>query len=145
MHDIHAVGPNLREVFDVLEHEGLDERGQLYGKEDGWSGDLYVIHKRLFKFQDEIGWFTGDSGAGGDKIANVYEVVMNNTEGWAQLLSLILKGKYDGRITKRLENLDFAPKHSYLAKSDHVANPYKRGLWIEKIMDFERLLPTIER
>lgn len=140
--DIGVVGPNLQESFDVLETEGLQERAHLYGREGGWSGDLYVIHKRLFRFQNEKSRFMGDSGTGGSKIANVYEVVMNSSAGWSQYLSLLLKGEYNDEIAKRLSDLDFAPRHSYLATDDRVAGTSsKDGLWLNNVVEFGLSLP----
>jgi len=138
--DKDTVGPNLAQAIQVLEDAGLDERANIYAKEGGWSGDLYVAHRKLIKFQDEIIRFVGDSGAGGPLVANVYEVVMNSTQGWAQYLSIILKGPFDGKIAKKLD-LDFAPKHSYLAKNDSVPDTTsKKRLWLDNLIEFEHIL-----
>ena len=140
--DRNVVGPNLQQLFDVLNSEGLSERAHLYEQDGGWSGDLYAVHRRLLKFQNEISRFPGDSGGGGPLVANVYDVTMSSTEGWAQYLSLIMKGPYSEEIAQKLTNLDFAPKHSYLAKDDRVARTSsKHGLWLDNFVDFPILIP----
>lgn len=140
--DRNVVGPNLQQLFDVLSSEGLSERAHMYQQEGRWSGDLYVVHRRLFKFQDEKSRFMGDSGAGGPLVANVYDVTMNSTEGWAQYLSLVLKGPYNEEVAQKLTDLDFAPKRSYLAKDDRVARTSsKQGLWLDDIVEFPSVMP----
>lgn len=141
--DRDVVGPNLKYAIGVLNERGLRQRASRYVQEGGWSGDLYVIHRKLFQFQNEISRFMGDSGTGGNQIANVYEVVLNSTSGWAQYLSLILRGEYDGGLTKKLADLDFAPKHTYLAKNNGVpfASGHPKGLWLEDFIDISDLMP----
>ena len=138
--DREVVGPNLKHAIGVLSEQCLQQRASRYVQEGGWSGDLYVIHRRLFQFQNEKSRFMGDSGTGGNQIANVYEVIMNSTDGWSQCLSLILKGDYDDNVAKKLAELDFAPKHSYLAKNDRVAEREK-GLWLDDFVDISDLMP----
>lgn len=139
--DRNVMGPNLRQLFNVLHNQGLSERAHIYQQGGGWSGDLYVIHQRLFKFQNEMSQFIGDSGCGGPLIANIYDVTMNSTEGWAQYLSLILKGPFSEKVAQKLTDLDFAPKHTYLAKDDRVVQTAsKEKLWLDKIVEFEHLL-----
>lgn len=140
--DRDVVGPNLQELFNVLGSQGLSQRAHQYQQEGGWSGDLYVVHRRLFKFQNEISRFMGDSGTGGPLVANVYDVTMNSTEGWAQYLSLVLKGSYNDEVAQKLTDLDFAPKHSYLAKDDKVSRTSsKQGLWLDDIVKFPSVMP----
>jgi hypothetical protein len=141
--DSHIIGPNMRQLFDILESEGCSERAHMYQQEGGWSGDLYVVHRRLFQFQNEASRWMGDSGCGGPLVANVYDVTINSTSGWAQYLSLVLKGPYTDEISQKLTDLDFAPKNSYLAKNDNVSltSDQPRGLWLESIVEFPRLLP----
>ena len=141
--DRNIIGPNLKQLFDILFNKhGLSERAHMYQQEGGWSGDLYVIHKRLFNFQNEISRCMGDSGAGGPLVATVYDVTINSTEGWAQYLSLVLKGPYDEKITQQLTDLDFAPKHSYLAKDDTaVRTSSKKELWLDDLVKFPNIMP----
>lgn len=139
--DRNMVGPNLQKLFDVLHKQGLRERAHVYQQEGGWSGDLYVVHRRLSRFQNEISRFPGDSGTGGSLIANVYDVTMNSTEGWAQYLSLVLKGPFNKEVAKQLTDLDFAPKHTYLAKGDRVSQTAsKQGLWLDDFAEFSEIL-----
>jgi hypothetical protein len=138
----NTVGPNLQQLFNVLFSQGLSQRAHIYQQEGGWTGDLYVVHRRLFQFQNEISRFMGDSGAGGPLVANVYDVTMNSTEGWAQYLSLVLKGPYNEEVAQKLTNLDFAPKHSDLAKDDRVSRTASnQGLWLDDIVEFPSVMP----
>ena len=135
-------GPNLQQLFSVFYSQGLKERAYMYEQEGGWSGDLQVVHRRLFKFQNEISRHLGDSGTGGPLVTNVYEVIINSTEGWAQYLSLILKGPYDEEVAQKLTDLNFAPKHSYLAKDDRVPRTSsKKGLWLDDFIEFPPIMP----
>jgi len=141
--DRHVVGPNLQQLFDVLSSQGLSERAHMYQQEGGWSGDLYVIHRKLFKFQNETSQFMGDSGTGGPLVANVYDVTLNSTSGWAQYLSLVVKGPYNEEVAQKLTDLDFAPKNSYLAKNDNVpfTSGHPKGLWLDDLVEFPSLMP----
>jgi hypothetical protein len=141
--DSTVIGPTLQQTFDVLREHGLKERARMYQQEGGWSDDMYVVHRRLFKRQEEIARFMGDSGSGDPRVANVYEVVINSTSGWAQYLSVVLKGPFDEEIAKALFDLDFAPKYSYLAKQDPVPRTSGRPsrLWLDDIVEFPSLPP----
>ena len=138
-----AIGSNLKQLFDILGSQGLSERERVYQREGGWSGDLYVIYRRLFRFQNEMSRFGGDSGTGGPLVANIYEVVLNSTNGWAQYLSLVLKGFYKEEVAQKLTDLDFAPKHAYLAKEDIVAfaSGHPKELWLDDILEYKSLMP----
>ena len=133
--DDRIKGPILKKTLNILERDGLMYRGEMYDQEGGWSGDLYVVHRRLFSFQDE-----GSMGGGsvpGDKRAQVYEVVMNSTSGWAQYLSVLLRGDFKPEIAQKFESLDFAPKHSYLAKNDPVPGTSSSDrLWLDMFREF---------
>lgn len=137
-------GPFLKQAFVVLVDGGLEVRAQIYAIEGNRSGDLYVVHRRLFELQDEGSFMT--ASVAGDKRAQVYEVVMNNTNGWAQYLSLVMKGPFDASVAERLGRMDFAPRHTYLAKNDQVVHPEHRGgLWIDDFVDFNPLLRKLRQ
>ncbi|MDO8460209.1 MAG: hypothetical protein Q7S74_03815 [Nanoarchaeota archaeon] len=136
--DIFAIGTNLEHVLEALRQKSLKQRCITYTNECSVGGDVYVVRRRLFHFQNEISRFTGDSGgAGGDEVANIYEVVINSTEDWAQYLSIIVRGKeIDKEFSQRLEIADFAPEHSYLAKNEIVGKRFsKEGLWLDDIVE----------
>lgn len=138
----NRVGPNLQQLLRILHDQGLQERAHLYIKEGNWSGDLYVIHKRLFKFQNEISRFMGDSGSGGPLIANVYDVTLNSPNGWAQNLSLVMKAHLNDEITQKLTELNFTPKHSDLAIDNRVSSAYSRPeLWLDEMVEFTSPMP----
>ena len=138
----HTIGPALQGTLDALRY-GMQERKNTYIQQGGWSGDLYVVHRRLFEFQNEISRFMGDSGAGGEIKGQVYEVVINSTSGWAQYLSVV-GGPFHEKVIEQLEKLDFAPKHSYLAKNDPVpftsGNP--TGLWLDNLIEIPSIMPS---
>ncbi len=143
-YDKEVIGPNLQQVFTVLKNLGLGERAKMYQKE-GWSGDLYAVHRRLFQFQNETVRFMGDSGIGGSLLAQIYDVTLESTGGWAQYLSLVLKGFIKEEVEAQLSELDFAPKHSYLANNDPVPGvSSKRGLWLDNIVEFPVLVSPFD-
>ena len=74
--------------------------------------------------------------------AQIYQLTMNSTNGWAQYLSAILKGPFDPEIAKQFEDADFAPKHFYLAKDDRVVTPNygERLLWLDDLLEFDNPL-----
>jgi len=139
MGDIYTIGPVLAKVLGLLEEHGLSQRSFLHAQDGGWSGDLYVVHRRLFNFQNEVAAFMGDSGRGGSQLANVYEVVINSTGGWAQYLSLVLKD-CPPILTRPLSELNFAPAHSYLAQNDPVSNTSgdPGRLWLDYFVELSR-------
>mgnify|MGYP006288368595 CR=1 FL=1 len=132
--DRHTIGPILQQTFEAVGYD-RSERKSTFVQEGGWSEDPYVIHRRLFEFQNEVGRFMGDSGAEGDNKTQVYEVIMNSTSGWAQYLSVI-GGQLHEETLKKLEALDFAPKHSYLANNDPVPRTSGRpsNLWLNEFI-----------
>lgn len=138
--DRHIIGPTLQQTLKTVGYD-RQERTSLFSQEGGWSGDLYVVHRRLFEFQNEISRFMGDSGAGGNDKSQVYEVVINSTSGWAQYLSVVGSNLHDKTI-EELERLDFAPKHSYLAKNDPVPSTSGRpsGLWLDSLIEIPDLI-----
>ena len=138
--DRNIIGPNLQQLFDVLQSQGLSERAHTYEQEGGWSGDLYVVHRRVYTFQSEMSRFMGDSGAGGPLVAKVLDVTMNSTQGWAQDLSLIVEGPYDRSIAQRLVDLDFTPGHSFLAKDDNVRGCTDKGVWLDNPDCFQLMM-----
>ncbi len=141
--DHENVGPVLSNVFNLLECEELAMRSKVSSIEGGRSGDLYVVHRRLLEFYDE-----GDFGGSvnGNKRAQVYEVIMENTSGWAQYLSVLLKGDIAAKTRTRFDEADFAPKHSYLAKNDRVLHPsHRNGVWLDEFIDLTQSLPRLSR
>jgi len=142
--DHESVGPVLSNVFNVLECEELEMRSKVSAIEGGRSGDLYVVHRRLLEFYDE-GVFGGES-VNGNKRAQVYEVIMNNTNGWAQYISVLLKGNISAETRIKFDNADFAPKHSYLAKNDPVIHlSHRGGVWLDDFADLTQSLPRLSR
>lgn len=137
--DKRIIGPNLKEVFNVLDGNGLKERAHMYEQEGGWSGDLYAVNRRLFMFQNELSRFMGDSGAGGPTVANVYEVTMDSTNGWSQYLSVVLNDPNNEKVAREMDALNFAPKHSYLAKNDPALVASREGLWLDDLVEFPSL------
>ena len=132
------VGPKLQEVLNVMKY-GLSLRKVDYSIDGQWSGDLYCVTKRVFTYQNETTLFMGDSGRGGEIIGNVYELIMSSTNGNTQYISVVLEGEVPERynIETELNNMDFAPKNSYLAKDDRALLKNCLGnnkLWIEKII-----------
>jgi len=141
-----TIGPNLQQLFEVLGSQGLRKRADIHQEEGGWSGDLYVVHRRLYLLQNEISRFFGDSGAGGPIVANVYDVTMNTTSGWTQYLSLIVKGPFENELAQKLTDLDFAPRYSYLAKNDQVPHTGDReNLWLEDFVEFPSVVSLVSR
>lgn len=135
-YDIFSVGPNLQQVLDIL-NCSMHLRETIYATEGCWSGDLYVAYKRLFTFMSDGGFSPGD------KLAQVYEYVQDNTSGWTQYLSVILEGPFKEEIFKKFDDFGFAPKHSYLAKKDDIPNKNEdRGLWLNDIIRHDNLLPN---
>ena len=130
-----AIEPHLAQTKEILKKAGLDERASIYSKSGGRSGDLYVIDQSLFMFNGESSFRTA-SGPD-DRFAQIYSLVMNSTNGWAQYLSVILKGPFDQKISSYFDELNFAPQHSYLAKNDRVVTPNygKQLLWIDDLLD----------
>ncbi len=129
------IEPNLAQTKEILNKAGLDERVSIYSKSAGRSGDLYVIDKSLFMFNEEPSFLTA-SGPDG-RFAQIYSLVMNSTNGWAQYLSVILKGPFDQKISSYFDELNFAPRHSYLAKNDRVVTPNygEQLLWLDDLLD----------
>jgi hypothetical protein len=143
--DRRIIGPTLQKTLDAVRYD-RSERSNFFTEEGGWSGDLYVIHRRLFTFQGEISRFMGDSGCGGDKTTQVYEVILNSTSGWAQYLSVVGNELHEETL-KQLEKLDFAPKHSYLAKNDPVpfTSGHPTGLWLIDPMEISAKRPGVKK
>jgi hypothetical protein len=141
--DKNIVGPNLQQVFDALHSHGLFERAQIYQQGSGWSGDLCVIHRRLFQFNNEMYEVSCNPISGGPSIANIYDVTLSSTAGCAQYLSLVIKGPYNDQVAQKLAEFDFAPKHSYLAKDDRVpfTSGQAKGLWLDDLVTFPSVMP----
>lgn len=131
-----VIGPNLQSAFDVLKNEGLMLRESHYEKKGGWSGDLEEISKRLFRFQNETCILMGDSGSGGNLVANVYDITMNSTQGWSQYISVVLSGEFNPEVDEKFYEVDYAPKNTYLAKNDPcVTSSFKKynKVWFDKL------------
>ena len=135
LRDVHTIGSILQSAFGVVGMLGLSQRGSSHFMGGGWSGDLYVVHRRLFHFQNEIARYVGDSGTGGEEFGNVYEVVINSTNGWTQCISIILSNTKQASREK-LEKLGMSLGYSALGKGDsNIKNPnYNKRLWLDDLV-----------
>lgn len=144
--DNGMAGSNLRQLFDLLNNQGLYQRACLHEIEGGGPGDLYVLHRRFFRFEDNAGSFMRAPRTLGP-VANVLDVTMNSEAGWAQYLSFVLRGPYKEEVAQRLTGLGFFSQHSSLAKEDKAPLffSYPNRLWLDDIADvveFPSLVPS---
>ena len=136
------IGENLKQINGIFFHEGNFREVASFNFNLG--GPLYKGHKKLTEYcENEVR--QGNYVLNGNR-AQVYEVVMHNTDGWAQYLSIILKGLYKKEFANKLSQIfwdaNFAPKNIYLGKNDPVITPNTgiKPLWLDEFMDFKPII-----
>jgi hypothetical protein len=134
---------NLEQAKKILLEKG-DWLREWNSFDSKFGGTLHTGSKKLIQYFGQEDF--GGSYIRNNEQAQIYQVMMDNTNGCAQYLSVILKGPYKREIADRLSqefsDADFAPKHSYLAKGDRVmtSNYGIKPLWLDDVVEFNPII-----
>ncbi len=140
--DKEEIKPNSEQAKEILLQEGSFRK--MHSFNSTFGGPLYGGSKELIEYckaEDLGGSYIMNANR-----AQIYEVIMKNTSGFAQYLSVILKGPYRQEVVNKLsqafEDADFAPKHSYLGKNDDVMTPNYgiKPLWLDDLVEFKSII-----
>ncbi|MFC1697628.1 hypothetical protein ACFL1H_04810 [Nanoarchaeota archaeon] len=129
-YDKNKFGQARENAIEIIKKEWVylsSSFQQTYGNK---SGDMYSNKILLDKFVGES--YKRD--------ALIYQVTFSNTCGQSQYLSVLIDGEFNEDIKNNFEELDFAPKNSYLATKDRVVGKNESlKVWLDDFIDIGAL------
>ena len=132
--DREIFGKPREKVISTLQKDSMNADFSMSQRSGGRSGDLVIeeIQYDLLIGGREGGWNDG-------RIVAIYQATVNSVNGRGQYLSVIMQSNSDGRgfddqVQRVFDEMNFAPKFSYLPQEGAVFGYRTFKSWIDTIV-----------